>query len=789
MSEFGRWTVNPAGRAPSPGDGAFRSGIGQVRRRPDSVPAYGRATRLETPQDLRDAGLQYRLFSESLGTQNLAGNAEIAARARNVVRECIESTNSSLEYLRNKWLVLYRLYRGETMATFQYGRAAVHSPEPFKAVETLHPRIYRTLFGSDPWFLIHGEEHRDAVAAKQQQALCRAQLLEMDYDAMASEMLRDFLIYGTCVQKLWWKQTSAMQHYRRATRVPDPDRPGTTVTRLSEVKREEIVYDGNYARSVSLFDFYAPPTVSSLDDADWCADRSLVPSYEVIANGESGIWLNLEELSDQPGIDAADFGDEWKQRKAYSYGIFDQERANAPHLDHYVAIDWWGWADIHGDRKPVFCNIVILNPEQRQTVAVVREMPFWHQKKPYQLARYIALKDELFGIGVIEPIARLSMELDMKRNLSLAAAQLTANPMLKVGPGANVPDGQLTAQPGLVLRCDDVSEIEPLFMPAVSDEAVKAEMLLRNDLRETTGVTGPLMGQSDAGTATEFTGEVNEGNMRVLGAIQNLEREVLRPMLYQMTWNNQQFLSRQRVINVLGGFGLSYQDRYTIRPEQLGGKFLFQPMASLQLSTHRVQTQQLINLIDRAPAINQIAGPNTIKIKRLLGKVFRDGFGFRDAADFIGLDPKDAGVLTPTEEHEMWYHGEVPPVRDEDNHLRHYIQHAQEIETDAFRELSEREPYIADQARAHQANHAIELERMNIEMEQVLMLAAQQGAIQEASAGGGGGEGGTGFAGAGQQPGSPGFRGTSGPESGMPKNENGATKSEAGMAAPNEGAS
>ena len=81
------------------------------------------------------------------------------------------------------------------------------------------------------------------------------------------------------------------------------------------------------------------------------------------------------------------------------------------------------------------------------------------------------------------------------------------------------------------------------------------------------------------------------------------------------------------------------------------------------------------------------------------------------------------------------------------------------------------------------------------------MQQAQQGAMQAAGMGGGdqGQQGGAeptmpaatqpgGFGGPGQQPGSPGFRGSSGPESGMPKSPNGATKSAAGMQAPNAGA-
>jgi hypothetical protein len=213
-------------------------------------------------------------------------------------------------------------------------------------------------------------------------------------------------------------------------------------------------------------------------------------------------------------------------------------------------------------------------------------------------------------------------------------------------------------------------------------------------------------------------------------------------------------------------------------------------MASVVLAQRNVQTQQLINLLDRAPAVNQLTGQETIKIPALLARIFRDGYGFHDVASFITVPPEEAGVLTPTEEHEMWFHGEVPPVKDMDNQLRHIIAHMQILQTPSFQELEKKNPSIGNKARAHIANHMLEAEKLGMQQEQILMQAAQMGAVSSAAQGGGGGEdGGAGFAGAGQQPGSPGFRGSSGPESAMPKNGNGAVKSEAGIGAPNMGAS
>jgi hypothetical protein len=726
-----------------------------------------------------------------MGFENMAGNPEVATRAYAAVMDGVRDTYNVMEFLRNKWLILYRLYRGETIAAFQYGRMQLHSPEPFKAIESIHPRLFKALFDQEPTFRFRGEDWHDDDAAKNQEGLCQQQLVEMDYHRTADTLLRDFCIYGTCAQKTSWEQEIKDVRYARAQRVPDETKAGRSKINRREIQREEIVFDGNRARNVSIFDLMAPPTANSVQDAEWCSDRSLWPSFKIIEYGRKGIFKNLDVLKDRAGDDDANFGDEFKERKAYSYGVYDSRQASlASHIAHFTLIDWWGYFRISEDpsEPEVPCNLVLIEPNSAKCVAVVRQNPHWHGEKPYQVARYIKLHEEFFGIGVLEPIARLSFELDTKRNLYDAATQLESNPMLVVEDGANVPDGQLIAQPGLILRAQSADGIKPLFLPKVSDAALQCMGDLKTEIRETHGVTSPLMAaRSPQGggskTATQHTSETNEANMRLIGGIKNFENEIFVPMLRQMAANNQQFLSRTRVINQLGPQGLAWRDRYTVRPENITGKFMITPVASFRLSTQMVQTQQLINLLDRAPAINEQEGAVVIKIRALLGKIFREGFGFRDVADFLSLDPAEAGLLSAIEEHELWWHGKVPPVRKEDDHVTHYEAHEDWLNGEDGQEMEQEEPSIFADAVAHNADHAKEIARAQEVQSRALMEANQMMALK--GQGQNGAQGGTGFAGPGQDPQSPNHR----REGGMPSDADGAAKSEGSQGAPNPGGS
>jgi hypothetical protein len=570
----------------SPRYGHLHKGIGPVeRKRPKPISKPYNLQ--EGPEDQQNADQQVRLYEESVGVDNLASNKKVVEQAKQAVLSSVKDVYNVMEFLRNKWLILYRLYRGETLSQFQYGRTQLHSPEPHKIVETIHPRVMRSIFGVDPWFKLFGEKHEDDVYAKNQEVLCKQQTREMHFEQKASRFIRDGLIYGTAIQKTWWKQETRKVTYRNGRRIPDPDFPGSYKVELEEIKKDqELVFDGNHVQPVSIFDFYGPPTASSVNEAEWCADRSSWPGYKIKKMGEDGHWLNLREIKDQPGTNDANFGDEFKERKAYSYGVFDsREASHAPHVPHYTVIDWYGPLDIHGNGSEVLCNVVMIEPDQMKLVVRITELPFWHGEKPYQAWRWIELEEELYGIGALEMSARLSMEKDMKRNLLMAATQLEANPMFLISDEANVPDGQLVAQPGLCLRVPDVqNSMAPLHVPNVSDAALKAENILTQDIRETAGTTSPMMAaQAPFGrgkTATQHTAEIDEANTRLIGGIKNYERDVIVPLLNQMAWNNQQFLSYPKAVRDIGPQGLRFLDRYTIAPEDILGKFIVQPLGA-----------------------------------------------------------------------------------------------------------------------------------------------------------------------------------------------------------------
>jgi hypothetical protein len=217
--------------------------------------------------------------------------------------------------------------------------------------------------------------------------------------------------------------------------------------------------------------------------------------------------------------------------------------------------------------------------------------------------------------------------------------------------------------------------------------------------------------------------------------MENFDNDVTVPMLEQMAWNNMQFQSYEKVIRDIGPMGVRFRDRWTIRPEDLIGRFIVQPLSGFKLLTKQTQIQQLVNLFDRAPQINQMYGPNAVKMPKLYAYILEQGFDIRNVDEFIGLPPEETRLLTAIEEQELWYHGNVPPRRPDDNDMRHAISHLEEIKSDRFQMLEEGDPSTAAMARAHIADHMRKMALLQEQQEKMMMDMAQAAAMQGIASG------------------------------------------------------
>jgi len=126
--------------------GESQRGMGTFQKRSGTTPIHGPYTLTESAfTDGTDAEQKARLYEESVGYPNLANDKFVEEQARSAVLSGIKDVFNVMEFLRNKWLILYRLYRGESLDTFTYGRNRLHSPERITSM-TMRRRCKRCWF-------------------------------------------------------------------------------------------------------------------------------------------------------------------------------------------------------------------------------------------------------------------------------------------------------------------------------------------------------------------------------------------------------------------------------------------------------------------------------------------------------------------------------------------------------------------------------------------------------------------------------------------------------------------
>ncbi len=153
--------------------------------------------------------------------------------------------------------------------------------------------------------------------------------------------------------------------------------------------------------------------------------------------------------------------------------------------------------------------------------------------------------------------------------------------------------------------------------------------------------------------------------------------------------------------------------------------------------TRQVQVQQLTNLLDRAPVINQMYGPQAVKMVPLLAHIMSAGFDIRNVEEFLTMPPEATSMMTAIQEQALWYHGEVPPRRPDDNDPRHLVVHMEELKSQQFASLEQSSPGTAARARKHIEMHMHAMAAKK-EYEEKMLADFQQFAAQQGLASGGG---------------------------------------------------
>ena len=661
-------------------------------------------------------------------SDNLASNQQIAANAGAQVSNFISSAEFNRTYLLDKMSVLYALWNGDPISRYYPSARSVHVPEPYKAVESVVGRLFDILVGDPKWFRVVGLDDGGRKNAEVVTNLILEQLRQDGWKRKAPSIFRDICIYGWKVAKLRWKTCRKEIKYNKVTTTPQME--GETQTGVDvDVKRGEVEtvnLDGPTVEPIDNMDVFVDIRFHDIqDEAPGIAIRQEIFEEQLLAGKKAGWYKNVEALMqplDHPsGTDTQVMGPQgtalttstYKQIRDYSDGIGTDFSAETPPSRRYELYEYYGkfdpTADIGGPGRSSYANTSVnqgtpgkqgeymitiarqigqstqMSQAGGWTVLSVVKNPWWHGQRPLVDGHYTRRSHVFHSMGVIEPIMKLSVELDDSRNMALQARALASKPVLVASDQADIYSNNMILDPGSVIRARDTNAIKPLFIPDRSDAAYKAEDHIKQDIHETTGIIPLHMGADTAGaeTATGTVSRIREANKRLGEAARNISENMLIPMLEQIFSMNQQMITEERMVEMIGEDGLVENVRM-VGPADVAGRVRFEILAMPQIEMAGIKGQMYTNYLNNAANIEQLV-PGTFNLAKLAQKAWEQQFGTNEINEIFPNANKPMKLRPTNKEHMLIVMGHPLMPQEGENLQAHMFAHDAFMKTAAFR--------------------------------------------------------------------------------------------------------
>ncbi|QHT60663.1 hypothetical protein GXP70_12410 [Paenibacillus lycopersici] len=564
---------------------------------------------------------------------------------------------------RDKWTRYYKIYRNmvdqlrDEKGKPITDRSNISIPMAFTMLETILPRLVETLFAARPYIRMRGVPTSVMdfrlnkmvkpweIAAKKMETLIDYQMnVPMDIRDLFTDGLKICGLYGTTVAYTGWKYTERTRIRREqqpvmsdemdpetGAPVPLMDDDGMTpVTDWVQIEETVPEYDDPEVKFLDLGLFFVDPNASDIDDARFAGHVCYLSKADI-----DGMTENDDDMKvDWKKVPKLSASNEARNYRMTAIGMPSVDDANIDQSadDDLYEVHFY-WED---DR-----SVVIIN---RAYLAKDAENPFWHRKKPYDRAVYCTDPGNFYGIGIIEMVYDLQMELNAERNQRIDYRSYSMRRMFKVRRGANIPKQQLRWKQGGYVELDKMDDLDVLPAPDNNlGGSFNEEQTIKKDAQDATGAQDVVMGSSRASeTATTTMSKDNNASTRFKMVISALEKTLLVAITRKMVQLDQQYVDDIRLLPL---FDKDESEWPEISPEEIQGEFYLTPAGSsvepiANKEAYKQRMVELYGIASKDPFYQQFPD----KRRNLLEKVF-ESFDIQDTEDLLPSDAQVAGVM------------------------------------------------------------------------------------------------------------------------------------------------
>jgi hypothetical protein len=588
-----------------------------------------------------------------------------------------------------KWLEWDNIYRLIDKQKPTDGGCNIVDPEPQIEVEVLKANYVEAFFGQDPNFEYQGVEDSDDKQAEIMSAYRAESLRRIALREKFERTVHQLLVYGTCVVKTPYKIETTKRKFRE--KVVIRDEFGNVVLDAKGNKKVKIVTneytvpkfadtDWEY---VSLYDFF--PVGKGCNEQeieglihrikiDWDSLKSRERKTSKTEGGDlvEGIYYNLDSI--EPFNDGT-LVEYWGRipKWVLTGDETDRFRTFEGLISCVLDLDESGklaMRQSHSDRTGEVNSPAIV-PNSPSACVRFQENPYWHGERPFMLCPYIPVDDELYGIGLIEPITEKWNELNttIRQVVDNKTLQLL-NPTIE-DVHANVQrDIKLIKFPRI--KADDVNAVVPLPINDFSNNGYKVISSIKDDMRKSSGALDTITGvplNQDRTSATEFQGVAQQAGVRLKNRIRIIEEKLFKKFLDRSYQNDMQFTTFERIIRVVGKEGVYFQ---RVRPEDIWGTFDIVTYGPTNFENKVQKINKLTNFFAIAAK-----APQFFNIPELAKKIYvgMEIGPEHDADNIVNTPPEEAPQEQIDSENTALALGQGVFPHKSDNHHQHIMAH------------------------------------------------------------------------------------------------------------------
>lgn len=507
---------------------------------------------------------------------------------KKLTADCLELFQYAKDY-RDQWdtkaIEWYKLFRGKKPeVNEEEGRANLHIPKTYEAIDTIRSRLVKAFFGARPYidFMplpIYGSRDQMEKAEKRAEvssALVDEQLAKNNIVSIYYDYTTGYLVFPAGIMSVGWRYEKKLM--RKPIPVPTiVQTPQGPMVQIQNQHQESIntVWDDNEINNVDFFDFWVDPRGTNLDTArfvfhrEWLTEQQLIhrlrwlsqlpegkifePDFKKLRNAGSALRQGSWERQSEVGIHPEERDIMGRKRE-------DDDTSKTL----YEVLNYW-----EDDRRQLLVN--------RAEVLWDGPSPYWrHMKKPFVMESFDPIPNELYGFSAVSIIEDLQKELNTQHNQRLDNVSFILNKMWKVRAGSDVDESQLVSRAGGVIYLNDMGDVEELRTTDVASSAYaetgQTERQLENSLAVPPVIRGVEGGKTE--TATEASLKSSNASIRYDVRILLFENQGMKRLAHLMDMNNQQFINQSRVIRCGPEESMVWRQ---ITPGDLIGEYDYRP--------------------------------------------------------------------------------------------------------------------------------------------------------------------------------------------------------------------